>query len=78
LEQVFALNSDSIRNRIEKLNLVKEAIYERSYMIKNAEYLCEKIPFVIPSPNFFKTLYYYAGSVVYYLIYFYYAPKNTI
>ena len=40
--------------------------------------MSEKIPFVIPATNVFKTMYYYAGSVVYYLIYHYYAPKDTV
>lgn len=47
-------------------------------MIKNAEYLTEKIPFVIPATNLFKTMYFYVGSVVYYLIYHHYAPKDTV
>jgi hypothetical protein len=46
-------------------------------MIENAEYLTHKIPFVIPSTSIFKTAYFYAGSVVYYMIYAWYAPRGS-
>lgn len=55
---------------------MKEAIVERSMMIDSAEHLTAKIPFVIPCTNVFSAFYYYAGSLMYYLIYDWFALKN--
>jgi|LakMenEpi03Aug12_release.lakeMendotaPanAssembly.Ray.scaffolds.fasta_scaffold66107_2 hypothetical protein len=39
----------------------------------------DKIPFVIPTTSSFASIYYYVGSVVYYLIYWFASEKkNTI
>ena len=57
--------------------LVKEAIRERGFMIRNANYMNEKIPFVIPCSNSFQSFYYYIGSVFYYAIYWFWCPKGT-
>lgn len=43
-------------------------------MIDSAPHLTTKLPFVIPCSNVFKAVYYYVGSVVYYLIYSLYSP----
>lgn len=45
-------------------------------MIDSASHLTSKVPFVIPCTNLFYGLYYYIGSMVYYLIYEWFAPKN--
>ena len=47
-------------------------------MLRNAAYMNDKISFVIPTTSFFTTAYYYIGSVVYYLIYWFASEKNTI
>lgn len=47
-------------------------------MIRSASYMNDKISFVIPCTNSFWSAYYYLGSVVYYLIYWLYSPKNTV
>ena len=46
-------------------------------MIRNAGYMNDKISFVIPCTNSFWSMYYYIGSVVYYMIYWFTNPKNT-
>lgn len=71
LQQVFALSKDSLKSRYQKFKLVTEAIKQRGVMLRNAAYMNEKIPFVIPSTNSFSTAYYYIGSVFYYLIYWF-------
>jgi glycerol-3-phosphate dehydrogenase len=76
LQQVFELSLDSLSSRIEKFNLVKEAISERSMMIDSAPHLTTKIPFVIPCTNMFNAFYYYIGSMVYYMIYLFYSPMT--
>jgi glycerol-3-phosphate dehydrogenase len=76
LQQVFEFSLDSISSRMEKFALVKEAISERSLMIDSAPHLTTKLPFVIPCTNVFKAIYYYVGSVVYYLIYKLYSPET--
>jgi glycerol-3-phosphate dehydrogenase len=43
-------------------------------MIDSAPHLTTKLPFVIPCSNVFQAVYYYVGSVVYYLIYSLYSP----
>lgn len=43
-------------------------------MIDSAPHLTAKLPFVIPCTNVFSAIYYYVGSVVYYLIYKLYSP----
>lgn len=43
-------------------------------MIDSAPHLTTKLPFVIPCTNMFQALYYYVGSMVYYLIYKLYSP----
>jgi glycerol-3-phosphate dehydrogenase len=45
-------------------------------MIDSAPHLTTKLPFVIPCSNVFKAMYYYVGSVVYYLIYRIYSPAT--
>lgn len=55
---------------------MKEAIIERSMMIDSAEHLTAKIPFVIPCTNVFSAVYYYVGSLMYYLIYHWFAPAG--
>jgi glycerol-3-phosphate dehydrogenase len=74
LQQVFDFSLDSISSRLEKFALVREAISERSLMIDSAPHLTVKLPFVIPCTNIFKAVYYYVGSVVYYLIYWLCSP----
>lgn len=76
LQQVFELSLDSISSRIEKFQLVKEAIAERSMMIDSAPHLTTKIPFVIPCTNLVSATYYYIGSLFYYLIYALYSPST--
>ena len=38
-------------------------------MIRNASYMNDKVSFVIPCTNSFWSMYYYAGSLIYYMIY---------
>ena len=45
-------------------------------MIDSAPHLTTKLPFVIPCSNVFQAVYYYVGSVVYYLIYSLYSPAT--
>lgn len=78
LEQVFALSKDSINNRLQKFKLVTQAIKERGVLLRNAAYMNEKISFVIPSTGTFSSMYYYAGSMVYYFIYWFSRDKNTV
>ena len=66
---MFQFSLDSISSRIEKFKLVTEAIRERGTMIRSASYMNDKVSFVIPTTNTFWTMYYYIGSVVYYMIY---------
>ena len=46
-------------------------------MIDSASHLTNKFPCVIPCKNIFYGLYYYAGSLIYYLIYKWYSPKTA-
>lgn len=66
---MFELSTQSLSGRIEKYNLVKEALEERSTMINNAPYMNHKISIVIPCRNSFWSAYYYIGSVVYHMVY---------
>lgn len=45
-------------------------------MIDSAPHLTTKVPFVIPCGNMFAAFYYYLGSMMYYMIYRYYAPDT--
>ena len=45
-------------------------------MIDSAPHLTTKIPFVIPCSNTLVAIYYYIGSMMYYLIYKYYSPNT--
>lgn len=47
-------------------------------MLRNAAYMNQKIPFVIPSTNSISTAYYYIGSVFYYMIYWFVNEKNAM
>ena len=67
LEDVF---SPAGTQRIEKLELVIEALQERSYMLQNAQYMNSPLPTVIPTFSLFRTAYYYVGSLVYHLVYY--------
>ena len=67
LEEVF---SPYGKDRIEKLELVVEALKERSYLLQNAQYMNKPLPTIIPSNSLFTTMYYYAGCLVYHLIYY--------
>lgn len=46
-------------------------------MIDSASHLTSKFPCVIPCKNIFYGVYYYIGSLMYYLIYKWYSPKTT-
>ncbi|MFQ6342008.1 FAD-dependent oxidoreductase [Campylobacter sp. VTCC 70190] len=48
--------------------LVYEALHERQLLIQNAPHLCKKQAFIIPSENFFSTLYYTLGLKIYALM----------
>lgn len=76
VQQAFEFSLASVSSRIEKFNLVREAIEERSLMIDSAPHLTTKIPFVIPCSNILTASYYYVGSILYYLIYYSFAPKT--
>jgi glycerol-3-phosphate dehydrogenase len=76
LQQVFDLSTASLSSRLQKFNLVKEAIVERGIMIDSASHLTNKVPFVIPCTNFLYSLYYYTGSLMYYLIYGWYSNNK--
>lgn len=54
---------------MEKVNLLIEALHDRSYMVHNAQYMNKLLPIIIPSNSTWETIYYYAGSLVYYLVY---------
>jgi len=67
LEQAFSWDQNE---RWEKLQLVSESLHERSYMIQNAQYMNRAFPIIIPSKSLFQTLYFYAGTLLYHLIYY--------
>lgn len=76
LQQVFEFSTASLSSRLEKFNLVKEAIVERGLMVDSASHLTCKLPFVIPSTNLFWSTYYYLGSMIYYWIYSWYSSHK--
>ena len=45
-------------------------------MIDSASHLTSKVPFVIPCENMFYSIYYYAGSLIYYWIYNWYSEHK--
>lgn len=75
MEEVFALGGT---HRQEKLELVVEALQERSYMLQNAQYMNKPLPTVIPTFSLFKTIYYYAGSLMYHFIYYIFDDERNI
>jgi glycerol-3-phosphate dehydrogenase len=77
LQQVFAFSREPLSNRIEKLKLVTESIKERGHMIQCAPYMNSKVQFVIPTKNIFESTYFFAGLVLYYLIYQFSKGRNT-
>ena len=46
-------------------------------MIRSASYMNEKVPIVIPYSSSLSAIYYYAGSIMYYLIYWASSPPAT-
>lgn len=55
--------------RLEKYELVKEALRERTHFLENAFYMNRQLPFVLPVDNIFVGAYYYVGCLVYHFIY---------
>ena len=47
------------------ISLVREALRERAYMIRQASHLSSKLGFVIPFYNYWQGIYYYIGLVLY-------------
>jgi len=47
------------------ISLIKEALFERSLLIKNAPHLVHPLAFVLPTKNFLERLYYYVGIKFY-------------
>ena len=56
-------------DRIEKLNLVYEALKERDFMLSSASFANKPVMIRMPSINFFQNLFHYSGMVVYYILY---------
>ncbi|EAR93558.2 FAD-dependent oxidoreductase (macronuclear) [Tetrahymena thermophila SB210] len=74
LQEVFEFSLKG--GRIEKYNLVKEALRERTHFIENAYYMNRQIPFVVPTTNLIMGIYYYIGVLVYHGIYRYYLDSD--
>ncbi len=51
-----------------QVSLVKEALRERTALLKNAPHLCAKLEFVLPTKNIFQQFYYFIGLKVYDLL----------
>ncbi|CAD8204588.1 unnamed protein product [Paramecium octaurelia] len=69
MQQVFQLSE---KNRLEKLQLVAEALRERSNFLSMCSYLTQDFPTLIPCTNLFDLGYYYFGSLIYHCVYLYY------
>jgi glycerol-3-phosphate dehydrogenase len=52
-----------LRNR--DFSLIRDALLERSLLIKNAPHLVHSLAFILPTQNFWKRFYYYAGLKLY-------------
>jgi glycerol-3-phosphate dehydrogenase len=52
----------------DNMELVAEGLRERTIMIESANYMNEPIQMFIPNTSYFKQVYAYAGTLVYYLI----------
>ncbi|CAD8090737.1 unnamed protein product [Paramecium sonneborni] len=69
MQQVFQLQE---KNRMEKWDLVAEALRERSNFLTMCSYLTQDFPTLIPCKNLFDLGYYYFGSLIYHCVYLYY------
>lgn len=49
----------------EQFNMVREALHERSTLIKSAPHLAYELPIMLPVYSWFKLPYYYAGAKLY-------------
>lgn len=69
LEQVFEFSRQSVSDRREKLQLVFEALEERSYFLENAYYNNSQLAIVIPTKGLLSALYMYTGCLMYHGLY---------
>ena len=69
LEQIFQRPFFSYSDKKEKFELILEGLKERNYVISNADYLTRPISIILPCTNLFWALYYYAGLLMYHLIF---------
>lgn len=58
-----------LRNPIEKLKLVKEALAERDVILKSGAFVNNQVEVIIPTKDVIMAAYYFYGSFVYHLIY---------